>query len=333
MCNQKKRHRIFSVAVPIISVAIALVIVEIVLFATGFSFKLYPEKVQFGWPQETEIVEMFERDKDLVWVPKNYYQNLDIYKKNHPTIAFMGCSCTHFGVYDKLFADIVGREYPEKKVTYANLGVGGWSSFQGLLQMKRDVVQIKPKLVTIYYGWNDHWIGYGIEDKDVQKINESFGHSFSLQNLRFVQLFTKFLVKIQQKPDRPERVSASDFRDNLENMIEIARSDGIIPVLLTAPTSHEKGKEPAYLAQRWLRNLNDLVPLHQKYISIVRQVAESQNAALCDLAREFEKMPHDLVADKYFMQDGIHLQKEGDAEIAKILFNCLKNNGLLKKIL
>jgi hypothetical protein len=42
------------------------------------------------------------------------------------------------------------------------LAVGGWASEQGLRQFRRDVLPLHPRVVmTIYYGWNDHWIAFG----------------------------------------------------------------------------------------------------------------------------------------------------------------------------
>ena len=81
----------------------------------------------------------------------------------------MGDSCTDWGKYDKFFAKLVAKRIPGHKVTYANFGVVGWSTYQGLQQVKRDLLDLKPKVITIYYGWNDHWVGFGIEDKEVPK--------------------------------------------------------------------------------------------------------------------------------------------------------------------
>jgi hypothetical protein len=47
--------------------------------------------------------------------------------------------------------------------------VGGYTTYQGLRQLERDVATLHPVIATFYYGWNDHWIGFGIEDRDVAR--------------------------------------------------------------------------------------------------------------------------------------------------------------------
>jgi hypothetical protein len=146
-------------------------------------------------------------------------------------------------------------------------------------------------------------------------------------------LITKFIVALNLKEIKPERVSTKDFRKNLINMVNVARENDIIPVLLTAPTSHEKGNEPQHLQERWLRDINDLVPLHQEYISILKDVARSESVILCDLDAVFKKLPRDFVLNKCFYSDGVHPRPEGDYIIAETLFNCFEENNLFEKII
>jgi lysophospholipase L1-like esterase len=87
------------------------------------------------------------------------------------------------------------------------------------------------------------------------------------------------------------------------------------------------------LTNRWLRKLDDLIPIHRKYVSIVREVAKAEDVALCDLAGKFEKLPRDYVFNKCFMSDGIHLVDHGNVIIADMLFKCFEKKGLLKQIL
>jgi len=65
---------------------------------------------------------------------------------------------------------------------------------------------------------------------------------------------------------------------------------GITPILLTAPSSHKKGEEPAYLTDRWLNDLNKLVPLHQKYVQAIRDIASRERVLLIDLYAEFGRL-------------------------------------------
>ena len=150
--------------------------------------------------------------------------------------------------------------------------MAGWSSYQGRRQLERDVAPLRPRVVTLYFGWNDHWIGFGIEDKNVARVKAVFSSRWS--RLRLVQLATKATVALGSRDTAyPNRVSLADFGANLRAMVRQARSRGIRPVLVTAASAHVAGEEPEQLTERWLRDLSELVPLHRSYVAAVRAVA------------------------------------------------------------
>jgi len=317
-----------GVIVSLVSLIVTLGVVELALRLGGFSYRLYPEKIEFGWPNPTAMANYYLPDEELLWVPKDYQDRVAALKQSPPTVLFMGDSCTEFGTYDTFFAThAAAAGLPE--FTSAKLGVGGWSSFQGLQQMRRDISAIAPKVVTIYYGWNDHWIGFGIQDKEIARLRSP---AFTLlEHSRFAQLVTKAALSRGVKGQEvPLRVALPDFRSNLEGMVQIARQAGITPVLLTAPSSHRMGQEPEYLKKRHIKDLTQLVPLHQQYVDVVREVAIKTGAPLCDLATDFAALPQPDI-DKYFNKDGIHLTKgpgEGYDKLAAFLADCFKQRGI-----
>ena len=334
MKNKKNPKYVASLSLFTGSILFCLILSEIILRVAGFSYQLYPEKIEFGWPDPITMQNVFLPDQDLFWVPKRYFYKLQETHARNPRVIYMGDSCTEFGRYDEYLKEIIDDQYPGNNYTYANFGVTGWSTYQGLQQLKRDVVKIKPKVITIYFGWNDHWIGFGIQDKDIAEMNSSL--LFKLRKFRLVQLIDKaYIASIHgyEKDQNPERVPIEEFRSNLIEMIQIARDNDIIPVLLTAPTSHIKGKEPAYFKKRWLRQLSDLVPLHRRYISTVRDIAKEKNVILVDLAEYFDSLPKASVAREYFMEDGIHLTDKGNKQLAQCLFQGLRDSGLLEKLI
>jgi len=334
----KLKRQFFLIFVVIFSTLFAVVIGEITLRLTGFEFALYPTKVQFGWPDPVTIQDLYHFDSELLWVPKNYSSRVANWKGNRPIVVFMGDSNTEFGRYDKFLKSIIDKQNPNSAFTFVNVGVAGWSSYQGLQQLKRDVLPMLPRFVTIYYGWNDHWTSFGIEDKEIGKFNLEHP-SLPLEvfsNVRVVQLFNKavFLLKLsapEQDQQKPERVSLADFRSNLLQMVQIARSNGIIPILLTAPSSHKKGEEPDYLAERWLNDLNELVPIHKKYVQVIRDISSNEDVPLIDLFAEFERLPQDDI-NKYFQKDGIHLTEKGNKKIAEFIFEYFVRNDLYNRL-
>ena len=148
----------------------------------------------------------------------------------------------------------------------------------------------------------------------------------------FLKKCPNYCYQEGEKERRPERVSPEDFAANLKEIVRLARANDIAPVLLTAPTSHIRGAEPDYLAQRWLNDLDELVPLHRRYADIVRQVARTNGVLLVDLLAAFDRLPPEEVKNDYFQLDGIHLQDEGHKVIALVLYNYLARAGLIERI-
>ncbi len=312
----------------LLTAAVLLIPIELGLRLFDFEFALAPPRVEFGWPDPVTMERSFTVDPDLLWVRRRYSARVAAARDQRPSMVFMGDSCTERGRYDEYLQSIVEARDPGSGFTFVNLGVGGWSSWSGLQQLQRDVRPIRPRAVTIYYGWNDHWKNFGLEDKDAARFLEE------PSALRTVQLADKALFGFRQlfADPGPYRVSLADFRDNLRQMVRIARDDGIVPILLTAPTSHRRGREPAYLAHRGLTNLDDLVPLHRRYVQAVREVAAEEDAPLVDLHEEFNRLPRrDL--ERLFRRDGIHLTAEGDRKIAELIDRRLVQADLYPRIL
>lgn len=336
--SSRVRQLAFAAGTAVIATAAALSIAEIGLRLMRYEFGMYPAAVQFGWPDPATMEQRYQLDRDLLWVPKDYGATLERWSGRRPTVAHLGDSCTEFGRYDEYLEALVenrGPALPGRGYSFVNLGVGGWSSYQGLVQMRRDVVRIRPDIATIYFGWNDHWRSYGVEDRDMGAFLRSTpGWMITLSRFRLAQLVMQARLArhrraVEAEAQSPERVSLQDFESNLASMVRIARESGIVPVLLTAPTSHQVGREPAYLVPRWLYDLNRLVPLHLEYVEVVREVSREHDVHLVDLHAEFASM--DVAErDGYFNEDGIHLNDRGNEKIAEILYDHFLRHDLLE---
>ncbi len=324
--GRRPRAAAINLALALASVTLLLAVVEVALRLSGFSYVLYPEDIEFGKPDPKLLAIGFTEDNEVLWVTRGYGEELERLRSERPALLFLGDSCTHLGHYDDELAGLVARRGGET-LRYGNLGVAGWSSYQGRRQLERDVLPLAPEVVTIYYGWNDHWIGFGIEDKNVALVKRVFSGPWS--GWRLVQLATKAAVAIGARDTAyPNRVALDDFKENLRSMVNQATAGGIRPLLITAATSHARGREPEELAQRWLRELSELVPLHQSYIAVVRQVAAEEDVALCDAAAGFAALPRPEI-ERSFMADGIHLTAAGDRRLAAMLYDCFEREGWL----
>jgi lysophospholipase L1-like esterase len=304
-------------ALAAMGVFLALGTAEAALRVARFHFDLVPS-LQFGWPDATALHDAYAPDPDLVWVTRDYRERLREARHAHPAIVFMGDSCTEFGSYpSKTLAALRAAGSP--LATGVKLGVGGWSTEQGLEQLRRDVIPLHPKVVTLYYGWNDHWKAMGLTDPEVARADRLMGLA---RVSRVVQLWLRLKTNMAaRRAPAPNRVPLPRYEDNLRHLITEARAASIVPVVVTAPSNHVAGHEPEYLATRHVRTLAELVPLHAEYVEATRRVARESGAFLCDAAAAFAALPSPH--DAYFQKDGIHLTESGDAVMARELTACL----------
>ena len=310
----------------LLTAAALLIPIELGLRLVDYEFGLAPPRVEFGWPNPDQM-KGFVVDPEVLWVTSNYPARVAAARGMHPSMVFMGDSCTQIGRYDEELRSMITARDPDSFFAFVNVGVTGWSSWSGLQQLQRDVLPMRPKAITIYYGWNDHWENFGLQDKYAGRfIDEPSG-------LRTAQLADRAIFASMQlfADPNPYRVSLADFRANLRRMVRIARENDIVPILLTAPTSHRRGQEPLGLAHR-LTDLEDLVPLHRRYAEAVRDVAAEEDAPLVDLHEEFNRLPpRDL--ERFFHGDGIHLTPEGDRKMAELIDRRLVQANLYQQIL
>lgn len=330
--NTPQREKRFALAAILLGTVIALAIAELGLRLADIEYSAYPTRFQFGWPDSKTLDTDFVMDPLIQWKPKEYDKTLQDWKGRRIDVLHMGDSCTQLGNYAGELNRLMQQRQPALNFRNLKLGVAGWSSWQGLQQLQRDVVPLEPRYVTIYFGWNDHWLSYGLPDKQIDFSKARFPLYRMLQQSRVFQVFSFFYNRMLQgesAAERPLRVPPEDFRHNLREMVRIARENGIAPILLTAPSSHRPGSEPQYLQDRFLEDLDQLVPLHNQYMAIVREVAKEQDVLLLDLQAEFEAMPYATVRDEYMKADGIHWKPAGSTAVAESLYRFLNEKRLL----
>lgn len=297
------------------AVAAALGLAELALRVAGFHFRAIPE-VQFGWPQPQVILDEFQPDPDVLYVTRDYRERLA--RARHAAVIFLGDSCVEFSTYPRQVLDrLAFRGLP---ASGEKLAVPGWSTEQGRTQMLRDIVRLHPRVITIEFGWNDHWDALGPPDDRTHPGRVAL---WAANHLRLYQAYRKAAlgVEARRQQDPPRRVSLPRYHDNLQAMVEAGRRAGARVVLITAPTSHEAGGEPEYLRARHLRQLSSLVPIHRAYVEMTRRVARETGASLCDAAAAVEAQGP--ARRRLFRSDGIHFNEAGDDFMAGIVADCV----------
>ena len=246
-------------------------------------------------------------DKDLFWInPATINEDFKLIPPDTTRIICMGDSTT--AGYHMLPK---GCSFPEQldmlltnscnsKIDVINAGVGGYSSYQGLIFLKKHILNYKPSIITIKFGCNDAASAFPLPDKDISIKKEHMIISKALNHSRIYQLiwFLK-TVKInkyysQHSSELPQRVNCKDYRENINEIVTIAKNNGIKIILITNPT-----RNPDLLVQR--------------YNKILRDIAKSQNVLLINADLIFKDLGE---KSKDLFYDSGHLKAEGEEIIA-----------------
>lgn len=218
--------------------------------------------------------------------------------------------------YPKQFQQRLWDEFPQKKIQVMNMGVAGYTSYQGLIFHKNVGSCFNPDCIILAFGYHDGNIAYS-QDRDVSSDNPMLIRTRRI--LYRSQLYLLIRKKILERKaykieDNGEpiyrRVSLEDYRNNLKEFVELGKKNGHKTVFMILP-------------QQYQPNVR-----HPKYADAMREAAKENNVPLIDCAKTVKDIPlKDQSA--WFMEDKCHMTVEGNGKIAEIMCENLK--PMLKK--
>ncbi len=71
------------------------------------------------------------------------------------TFVFLGDSITHQRLYTQYVETFFYQRYPDRRINFHNAGIGGAQAWDALARTGRDVLDYKPRYVSILLGMND----------------------------------------------------------------------------------------------------------------------------------------------------------------------------------
>ena len=204
-----------------------------------------------------------------------------------------------------------------------NMGVFGYSLMQGYRQFLKHGAGFQPDVVTIYFGWNDHWL-YDVPDHQRLAVRMNPVAAESVEALRRKR-FYGFLARRIRPPapsdtasDRKTfRVPLDVYRTTLEELIGAIRKAGAVPIVLTAP---RRSLHEVIVRTGHARHPDEAEAAHDQYADATREIARQTGAELLDLADLFSAAEYDPL----FSEDGIHFTEAGLQKIAEILHGRLQ---------
>ena len=172
-----------------------------------------------------------------------------------------GANVDQINAYPRQLMAMLNRDFLQGNFEVFNLGVMGYSSYQGLELMRRSAINLNPDVVVIGFGMNDSRVA-GYRDKDFSRgpaLSSNWIHQF-LEKIEFYKLLRYLVLVLKNKPtsigdglkaeaesartgddvlarrrfgksgyedvESWTRVSLGDYENNLLEMIDLARNQG-----------------------------------------------------------------------------------------------------------
>ena len=212
--------------------------------------------------------------------------------------------------YPKMLENLLNENFPEVKFKVFNAGVPGYTSYQGYVYLREELMAYHPHLVIVNFGPNDHSYAInGIPDK-YQRYYDSILDKI-LGWSKFYQGYKRFILHVigekrKKVKSKIFRVPPYDFRQNLEAIIELCEENNCKLILLTSPYLDKN--------QEW-------VTIHRRYNDIIRNLAQENNIPCLDLADFFSTRPDLFIEPE---RDHVHINMKGYWIIARGLFEMIK---------
>jgi lysophospholipase L1-like esterase len=192
-----------------------------------------------------------------------------------------------------------------------NAAVHGYTVLQGLALFRKRIAALAPDIVTIYYGWNDHWLAERDDPERLARAGSAWVTAVrnALVRKRLVQVVAR--KNIPEKPALKLRVSPEAYSEGLTTLIREIQAAGARPLVLTAPRGRTVHGHIANAGHA--RSVEDANRLHDEYAELTRRAARATDARLLDLAAVITNK--DLISS-----DGIHFNTEGRKEVARLIY-------------
>lgn len=321
----------------IVAIFVAFVVAEFTLRLQNYAYvplkiKLFRETTNHDQIEDGDVTDwrpFHETDgewatysPDLIWQPKkNSYginaqgfqgkpikgaKTLDEYR-----ILVLGDSNSRGFESISGWAEYLGQflEKKIKNVYVINGGVAGYSSWQGFKRFE-ELAKYEPDIVFIGFGANDaHLVAFSDREYVSSKRFYNVLHRFRLGQLA-MQVTDIWTLKKHPKNLLVHRVGLSEYADNLNSMIDLAKKNKSQVILLTRPNS---------LDDDFTLDPLSWISFSTQFNELTRKVAKDRGVKLVDFYSYFK--------DKkaYFVDDS-HFTDEGHQIAAQLIYNQVFEN-------
>lgn len=268
-----------------------------------------PQTEDWRWTH-TFNDEHFEPDHQLFWRPKLNHFPFDEYGNavvqgqppievttEQPKILTYGDSNTQGLVThswpNELQAELRQEDSP---LLVLNRGVVGYSSFQGVGRLKRDIQNYQPKVIVFAFGWNDAAPSMNAPDPYFTPY-PGIGGSLLAESrayavgVYYANQLRSTINNDQRLGQTNPRMTPEQYVQQLKAMYILAEQHGAIPLIVTRPydSTNEQFADPA--------NWRSRVPL---YNQAVRELMKNDPQHLVDFEEYFRTRPELFLDESHF---------------------------------
>ncbi len=335
-----------------LSILLFLFIAEILFRLIDFQ-KVYPERA-FLLNPELSYPRYYKKDSELFWrirpnqtikgkffvdgvyqINSKGYREREFSTEKTPgttRIICLGNSCT-FGwkvnldqTYPKVLEKLLNQNLPQPEFEVIDAGMTGYSTFQGVRFLKREILAFHPDIITFSYGWNDMCPSER-EDKDQKfppqwllNLDDFLSQSRFYSFLKFeIMSLLKSRKQTQNEKKIVYRVSLKDYQTNLKELAKIAESAGIKVFFLSSPVSSAKVfLGPGKTSKPHIAN--------KYYNKALKETTSELSLPLMDVALLFEDRG-DLYDNG--REEFIHYNSKGHQVIADAIYRYFQEQGIV----
>ncbi len=297
----------------LLSTVVTLGAAELVLRAAGYG-RITPE-MNFGVNTRGALESGgFEADADLFWTLPARPTPIDLeIRAVHPKrpvpprdgrrrLIVLGDSCSRISMAAPPYSEQL-EQYLGPDWEVFNATVPGYTSHQGLVWLRTQLLAMQPDLMVVYFGWNDHWRSTGVTDRQ-------YARWHAVSRIRLLGLVRG------RSAQPPLRVPVDEYAENLRMIVDEIRAAGVQVILVAAPYGFTGEAEQRLLQTGYILRGERPGVLHEQYLEVVRGFTGEQGVAVlaADKLLAGLQSPAPLV-----MRDGIHLTDTAHAAMAMAL--------------
>lgn len=255
-------------------------------------------------------------------------------------IIAIGDSCTFSEgfwrlAYPRILQEVLAAR-PPGRFEVLNAGIEGYNSAFALDRVREEIVNYRPRLVTIYIGWNDLM---KTDPANAAGTDRYATAAQLMENSYLVKAYRKVMfAKLRPLLFQPgvggdegdahayDSFVPLTYRRNLESIIRVLRTNGIRAALFTLPTvvrpdtSREELRRQNVFFPHFAGTYSvaKFLSLHRAYNDVIRSVGQELEVPVVDLDETFNA--HDKT-DLFW--DTMHPSRKGQRLIAETVYRRL----------